>query len=98
MTVLDVPILHDASTSEHADSIRRNTDWARRSKEKFLELHGLTINDFDNPEIERPLIGGVIQGGNNKELRKQSTEDLLEIGFDFDFSLRTRGVNALSII
>lgn len=82
VTVLDVPIKHDASTSELAESIKRNTDWARRSKVKFLELNKLTENDFNNPKIQRPLIGAVIQGGNNTDLRRQSAEELREIGFD----------------
>lgn len=81
-TVLDVPLRNDATTIETTVAIKRNTEWAKRSKAKFLELHELTENDFNDPKIKRPLIGAVIQGGNNKDLRKQSAEDLLEIGFD----------------
>jgi queuine tRNA-ribosyltransferase len=33
-------------------------------------------------KIRRPLLVAVIQGGNNFELRKQSAEELQEIGFD----------------
>lgn len=82
VTVLDVPLKNDATTHETSEAIKRNTAWARRSKRQFLELHGLTNADFDNPKTKRPLIGAVIQGGNNPELRKQSAQELLEIGFD----------------
>ncbi|MBD3281110.1 tRNA guanosine(34) transglycosylase Tgt [Candidatus Dojkabacteria bacterium] len=81
-TALDEPTVRDAPRSILKDSLRRNTRWAKRSKEKFLELHDLTQGDFENSEIERPLLGAVIQGGNNFNLRKQSTEELIEIGFD----------------
>lgn len=82
VTVLDVPLNNDASTHETNKAIKMNTEWARRSKQKFLELHNLTETDFNNPSIARPLIGAVIQGGNNQELRKQSALELQEIGFD----------------
>jgi queuine tRNA-ribosyltransferase len=82
VTVLDVPLNNDASTNEAILAIKRNTDWARRSKTEFLKLHNLTESDFNNPEIKRPLIGAVIQGGHSKDLRKQSAEELMEIGFD----------------
>ncbi|MCA9385037.1 queuine tRNA-ribosyltransferase family protein [Candidatus Dojkabacteria bacterium] len=82
VTVLDVPLRNDASTADMKEAIKRNTEWAKRSKDKFLELHQLTEKDFSDPKIKRPLIGAVIQGGNNFDLRKQSAEELQEIGFD----------------
>ncbi len=83
VTVLDEPVIHDAPLHILKKSIERNTAWARRSKDKFLELHNLTKDDFDNKKIERPLLGAVIQGGNNFNLRKISAKQLIEIGFDF---------------
>ena len=80
--VLDEPTVHDGPTSQAKDAVKRTTKWAERSKRKFLELNDLTENDFNNPEIKRPLLTAVIQGGNNFELRKQSAEELQEIGFD----------------
>ncbi len=82
VTALDEPTIRDAPLSVLKSSIQRNTLWAKRSKQKFLELHNLTENDFNNPKIKRPLIGAVIQGGNNLKLRKESAKQLLEIGFD----------------
>jgi queuine tRNA-ribosyltransferase len=80
--VLDEPVVHDGPLSQAKEAVRRTTDWAKRSKKKFLELHNLTEKDFDNPNIERPLLVCVIQGGNNFELRKRSANELKEIGFD----------------
>lgn len=80
--VLDEPVAHDGAISQAKQAVRRTTEWARRSKSKFLELLGISEADFNNPDIERPLITAVIQGGNNFELRRQSAEELLEIGFD----------------
>jgi len=54
------------------------TLWARRCKDEYLrqvELRGLS-------DINRPLIFGVIQGGNSKHLREKSAQELIEIGFD----------------
>lgn len=80
--VLDEPVNHDGAPSQAARAVARTTTWARRSKQKFLELNGLSEADFNNPDIERPLLVAVIQGGNDFELRKQSAEQLQEIGFD----------------
>lgn len=80
--VLDEPVVHDGAVSQAKDAVKRTTQWAKRSKQKFLELNKLTEADFNNPEIKRPLITAVIQGGNNFELRKQSADELQEIGFD----------------
>jgi len=74
VTVLDNPILGDASYAQRKESIRINTLWAKRSKKEFDRLN------IDNKE--RPLIGCVIQGANDNELRKISANDLLELDFD----------------
>lgn len=75
MTVLDYPILGDASFNERKECIKINTDWAFRSSNYFNKL-------FDTKSDDRPLLGCVIQGGDDFALRKQSTDQLLEIGFD----------------
>lgn len=82
VTALDEPTVRDAPESILRKGIARNTQWAKRSKQKFLELHNLTENDFNDPQIKRPLIGAVVQGGNNLDLRKISASELIEIGFD----------------
>ncbi len=82
--VLDEPVVRDGPKSQAIQAVNRTTAWARRSKQKFLELNNLTEADFNNPELKnrRPLLVAVIQGGNYFDLRKQSAEELLEIGFD----------------
>lgn len=80
--VLDEPVLEADSTKAIKESIRRTTLWAKRSKAEFLRQLGLTENDFNNPKIKRPLLCAVIQGANSFEHRKQSAEELIEIGFD----------------
>jgi queuine tRNA-ribosyltransferase len=80
--VLDEPVVHDGPVSQAKQAIERTTAWAKRSKQKFLELNNLSLADFNNPNVKRPLLVAVIQGGNNFDLRKQSAQELLEIGFD----------------
>lgn len=80
--VFDEPVVHDGPLSQAQNAVRRTTEWAKRSKAQFLKLNGLTEADFNNPEIKRPLLVAVIQGGNYFDLRRQSAEELLEIGFD----------------
>jgi queuine tRNA-ribosyltransferase len=74
-TVLDDPILGDASFGERKKCVEINTDWAKRGIKKFNELYARSSKT-------RPLIGCVIQGGNDLELRKQSAEELLELDYD----------------
>lgn len=80
--VLDEPAQHTDSTAAARAAVKRTTNWAKRAKAKFLEQHSLSENDFNNPEIIRPLLVGVIQGANDFSLRKESAEQLQEIGFD----------------
>lgn len=82
VTVLDNPILGDASFDERKSSIKINTKWAKRSLDKFLELHGLSNLTNNIKAQNRPLIGCVIQGGNDFELRKISADELIDLNFD----------------
>ena len=61
---------------EQEKSVERTIAWAKRCKNEFLEL---TSSMSEN---ERPLLFGIIQGGNNKELRRKCAEELIKIGFD----------------
>jgi queuine tRNA-ribosyltransferase len=74
ITVLDDPILGDATYAQRKECIRINTLWAKRSKSEFDKLN-LGVE-------QKPLTGCVIQGGNDFELRKISADELLEIDFD----------------
>ena len=75
LTALDFPILGDAPLVERKECIKINTEWAKRSMNKYKQIYNLL-------DTSRPLIGCVIQGGNDFELRKISAESLLELNFD----------------
>ena len=54
-------------------SVRRTKLWAKRSREHF----------FNSPSHgKKQFLFGIIQGAVFKDLREQSTKDILEIGFD----------------
>lgn len=80
--VLDEPTPIEVTTNSEVEAVARTTRWAKRSKVEFMRLNNLTDADMKNKDLVRPLITAVIQGGNNFELRKQSIDELLEIGFD----------------
>ena len=62
------------SLFEQQISVERTIRWAEECKQVFTELTlGLD---------KKPLIFGIIQGGNNRELRKKCAEALIRIGFD----------------
>jgi queuine tRNA-ribosyltransferase len=50
------------------EAVRRTTDWARRQK--------------DAPRADGQLRFGITQGGADPELRRRSTEEIAELGFD----------------
>jgi len=56
------------------ESVERTIAWARRCKNEFLRL--------TEKMKDKPLIFGIVQGGENKELRRKCAEALVSIGFD----------------
>jgi queuine tRNA-ribosyltransferase len=74
MTALDNPISNDSSLKLRRDAVKINTLWAKRAKKYFDK----EVEKFP----DRPLLGAVIQGANDFELRKISACDLLELDFD----------------
>ena len=69
--VFDECTTYPASESEARRSMELSLRWAQRSRRRFMEL--------DNPDRVQ---FGIVQGGMHPELRKQSLEGLLEIGFE----------------
>lgn len=61
----------DANPKEIKKSVERTIAWAKRCKEEFLRHKG-----------KRPLLFAVVQGGNDKKLRKYCAKELIKIGFD----------------
>lgn len=78
MVVLDDFTDLKASREKAIETVNRTTQWAKRSKEEF-ERQCEQKNLY---EKERPLLIGVVQGGNYIDLRKESAQQLAEIGFD----------------
>jgi queuine tRNA-ribosyltransferase len=74
MTVLDNPIIANAKFAERKESVRLNSLWAARSRARFDKI-------YENA-VARPLLGCVIQGGDDFELRTQSAEELIALDFD----------------
>lgn len=64
----------DQKLNEQEKSVERTITWALRCKLEFEKLTRLSK--------KRPLLFAVIQGGNNRKLRKLCAEKLVEIGFD----------------
>jgi queuine tRNA-ribosyltransferase len=77
MFCLDYCTHPDAAEEMQRESVDITIKWAKRCKEEFERQ----LQNMKDPE-RRPLLLAVIQGGHSKELRKECTERLFEIGFD----------------
>ena len=73
--VLDVCTELPATEKELKKALELTTAWAKRSKTEFER----TRKDSINPGA---LLFGIVQGGTDIELRKESAQQLVEIGFD----------------
>jgi queuine tRNA-ribosyltransferase len=89
--VLDSSLVGDEDTAELTKQLELTTRWAKRSKDQFLKNTGISESEFNSTApvykdntltFSRPLLGAVVQGGKNIELRKRSAQELAEIGFD----------------
>ncbi len=58
---------------EAQESVQRTTLWARRSKEAFFD---------HQPPLKQQILFGIMQGATYKDLRQQSCEAILDIGFE----------------
>ncbi|MCP4218374.1 MAG: tRNA-guanine transglycosylase [bacterium] len=75
---LDYCTYPEADEKLQLESVKLTIDWAKRCKQEFDRL----LDGSKNTDKPRPLLLGVIQGGENKDLRKRCAEGLFEIGFD----------------
>ena len=64
--------------AEQEASVERTVLWAARCKAEF----GRLLAERRDAGSDRPLLFAVIQGGNDRDLRRRCAEALLEIGFD----------------
>ena len=78
LVCLDDPPPNTFSKEKIKKAVDRTIDWAKRCKIEY----GRQLKKRKIKEKNRPLIFGVIQGGEYVDLRKYCTEKLVEIGFD----------------
>ena len=78
MVCLDDPPPNSYSKREIEKAVERTLRWARRCR---IEYEKQTKERKIKPE-DKPLIFGVIQGGEHLDLRKKCADGLVEIGFD----------------
>ncbi|MBI2046985.1 queuine tRNA-ribosyltransferase family protein [Candidatus Pacearchaeota archaeon] len=67
------------SQQEQKKSVERTISWAKRCKQEFERL---TKNKRHAKGMKKPLIFAIVQGGENRTLRKHCAKELLKIGFD----------------
>jgi queuine tRNA-ribosyltransferase len=77
MCLDDCTHVADAPAAQ-AESVRRTIAWAKRCKREYDQLIAQKRLD----EERRPRLFGVVQGGGDRDLRRQCAEALLTIGFD----------------
>ena len=78
MVCLDDPPPNNYSKEKIKKAVERTIVWAKRCKVEYEKQ----IKKRKIEEKNRPLIFGVIQGGEHLDLRKYCTENLVKIGFD----------------
>jgi queuine tRNA-ribosyltransferase len=78
VTCLDDCTHESAPRAEQEASVARTIAWAKRCRVEFDRL----IGGKRAGPAGRPLLFAVIQGGNDRDLRRACAEALLDIGFD----------------
>ncbi|MGQ9630279.1 MAG: tRNA guanosine(34) transglycosylase Tgt [bacterium] len=78
MMCLDDCIHPEDSPEANRKSVERTIKWAEMCKKEFEKL---TSQKFKG-KGERPLLFAIVQGGNDRALRKLCAGELLKIGFD----------------
>jgi queuine tRNA-ribosyltransferase len=78
MVCLDDPPPNDYSKEKIEKAVERTIAWAKRCKTEYDKQ----IEKRKIKEEDRPLIFGVIQGGEYLDLRKHCADELVKIGFD----------------
>ena len=79
--VLDECVAHPCSTQEAGDAMRRTLDWARRARDRMLELRthpvdGVTVTNRGQAQF------GIVQGSVYPELREASAVGTVALGFE----------------
>jgi queuine tRNA-ribosyltransferase len=79
MMCLDELVALPAEPARLADAVERTTRWAARCKTAQHASHATAESD---EKLGRAALFGIVQGGTDAALRRQSAEQLLDIGFD----------------
>lgn len=88
MVCLDDPPPNSYSKEKIQKAVERTLRWAERCKVEYEKQ----INKRKIKEKDKPLIFGVIQGGEHLDLRQMCAEGLVKIGFDgYGFGARHIG-------
>src|SRR5207249_10501787 len=79
--VLDECLAHPAQPAQARRSMERTVRWARRARDRFLGVGdhgtaGVTLTNRSQAQF------GIVQGSTFPELRRESVEATVEIGFD----------------
>jgi queuine tRNA-ribosyltransferase len=71
LMVLDECIEYPASHERARHAAARTLDWARRSQQQFARMG----------DAARQMLFGIVQGGGHADLRRQNTDQLVELDF-----------------
>jgi queuine tRNA-ribosyltransferase len=81
--VLDECIATPAAAESARHAMQRSVRWARRARTRFLELKDQSVRS-DGPIVTNPGQAqfGIIQGATHLDLRRESVEATVQIGFE----------------
>lgn len=91
MMVLDECVEYPASRETVRRAMKLTGRWARRSKERYVGIRDSGLGTGEevtldsrtaNHEPRIPALFGIVQGGMKKDLRRESAEEITEIGFE----------------
>jgi queuine tRNA-ribosyltransferase len=68
----------EESHERQKEATTRTIEWAKRCKSEFSQ----SVKRIKPLNRKRPLLFGIVQGGQDRELRKECADLLMEIGFD----------------
>jgi queuine tRNA-ribosyltransferase len=79
--VLDECVAHPCSIPEAGDAMRRTLDWARRARDRMLELRSHPVDDVTVTNRGQAQFG-IVQGSVYPELREASAVGTVALGFE----------------
>jgi queuine tRNA-ribosyltransferase len=79
MMTLDECVEYPASRETLHRAMKLTGRWARRAKEYFEKLRGAEQEKTESKK--HPVLFGIVQGGTDRGLRRESVEKTMEIGF-----------------